>query len=196
MTIKLLQDGLRKANVQIKAQKEAAEQELQDAHDVQMGLMPESALPIEGLELAGRCLPANTVSGDFFDYLEGKHRNEMLIVIADVTGKAMRGAMNAVMADGILRMAAEEMDELSPARLMNKMNDVLKLRIGKLMYVTMQIGKINTDTKILTLANAGHHALPILSRNSEVQFLEVIGGFPLGMEVGAKYDYDEVQFQL
>ena len=85
---------------------------------MQMSLMPEIAPPIEGVEIAGRCVPANTVSGDFFDYLEGKRKNEIALVIADVIGKAMKGAMNAVMADGILRMAAEDMESLSPASLM------------------------------------------------------------------------------
>ena len=47
-------------------------------------------------------MPANTVNGDFFDYLEGKRKNEIGLVIADVTGKGLKGAMNAVMADGIL----------------------------------------------------------------------------------------------
>ena len=75
---------------------------------MQMSLMPETAPEIEGVEIAGKCIHANTVSGDFFDYIEGKQPNEIVLVVADVCGKAMKGAMNAVMTDGILRATAME----------------------------------------------------------------------------------------
>ena len=193
LMIKRLQDGLREANVRIEAQRKAAEKELQDARQVQMSLMPETAPPIEGLEISGRCMSANTVSGDFFDYLEGQRTNEIAIVIADVTGKAMKGAMNAVMTDGILRASAEEMDPLSPACLMMKLNNVLKGRMERYMNVTMVIGMIDLEFKTLTVANAGHHAYPLLLRNGESKPLKT-GGLPLGMR--ADIQYTEKQFNL
>ncbi|MBC8234504.1 SpoIIE family protein phosphatase [bacterium] len=234
LTIKRLQDGLREANarlreanIQIEAQKKAAEQELQDARQVQMALMPDTAPPIEGIEIAGRCVSANTVSGDFFDYLTGKSPNELALIVADVTGKAMKGAMNAVMTDGILRMAAEEMETISPASLMMKVNNVLRGRMERYMNVTMVIGVIHRDRVFhqnsvsegeitLTLANAGHHAYPLLlrlglSRNegaglSSRRRIETtyrnqgksqplkLGGLPLGMRAGIQYT--EKQFKL
>ena len=36
---------------------------------MQMSLLPEAAPPVEGMEIAGRSIQANTVGGDFFDYL-------------------------------------------------------------------------------------------------------------------------------
>jgi len=180
---------------QVQAYQQLAVEELQDARQVQMGLMPDAAPPIEGLEIAGKCLPANDVSGDFFDYLEGKHENEIGLVIADVTGKAMKGAMNAVMTDGILRMAAEEMDLLSPSHLMIKINRILKARTERLMNVTMIIGMINAETKTLTLANAGHHALPMICRQGEIQELQVTGFFPLGITENIQYSEEKFQLQ-
>jgi len=168
----------------------AAVNELQDARQVQMSLMPETAPPIEGVEIAGRCLPANTVGGDFFDYLAGKGKNEIGLAIGDVTGKGMKGAMNAVMTDGILRMAVEEMESLSPALLMMKVNNVLKGRMERFMNVTMVIGIIDADTKTLTLANAAHHAYPLLRRDGEIQTLK-LGGLPLGMRTGIEYREEE-----
>jgi len=187
---------------QLHAYQQLAVSELQDARRVQMGLMPEVAPEIEGVEIAGKCLSANTVSGDFFDYLTpsaphpqppllvgegpGERSTEIAIVVADVTGKAMKGAMNAVMTDGILRMAAEEMEHLSPATLLIKLNNVLKARMEHGMNVTMVIGVIDVETKTLTLANAAHHAHPLLWRQGEVHPLK-LGGLPLGMRAGIKY---------
>jgi len=177
---------LLKRRRQIHAYQQLAVAELQDARRVQMGLMPEVAPEIEGLEVAGRCVSANTVSGDFFDYLQGDNEKEIAIVVGDVTGHGMQGAMNATLTDGVLQMAAEEMEQISPATLMMKVNNVLKPRMESGMNVTMVIGLINADTKTLTLANAGHHAHPLLLRNGMVEQL-VSKGMPLGMMAGISY---------
>jgi len=169
------------------------EAELQDARNVQMSLMPETTPPMEGLEISGRCIPANTVSGDFFDYLQGKSLNEVSIVVADVMGKAMKGAMNAVMTDGILHAAAMEQGQFTPASLMMTLNNALKGRLEQYMNVTMVIGLIDAETKTLILANAGHHAYPVLLRNGEIQHL-LARGMPLGMMAGIKYT--EGKYQL
>jgi len=178
---------------QVQAYQQAAVEELQDANRVQMMLMPDKAPPIEGLEIAGKCLPANTVSGDFFDYLVGKGDNQIGLVVADVCGKAMKGAMNAMMTDGILHSVAKDMEKLAPASLMIGLNEVLKGRLEQYMNVTMVIGVVDADAKNLTFANAAHHAHPLLRRDSEIHTLKA-GGLPLGMRAGA--EYTEEQFPL
>nr|MBC8230035.1 SpoIIE family protein phosphatase [bacterium] len=194
--------GYVKRRRQVQAYQQAAVRELQDAQQVQMSLMPDSAPPIEGVEIAGKCIPANTVSGDFFDYLEDAGQNEIALVVADVTGKAMKGAMNAVMADGILRATGREQVQFTPASLMMTLNDVLKGSMEWGMNVTMVIGMINAESKTLTIANAAHHAHPLLLRRppdptsggkGEIQTLKT-GGLPLGMRAGVRYS--EEQFQL
>ncbi|MBC8427665.1 serine/threonine-protein phosphatase [bacterium] len=178
----------------VRAYERTAAQELQDANQVQMSLMPGVAPPIDGVEIAGKCVPANTVSGDFFDYLEGKGKNDIGLVVADVTGKAMKGAMNAVMADGVLRMAAKAQEQLSPASLMAELNDVLKGSMEWGMNITMVIGVIDTESKTLTLANAAHHAHPLLRREGLVQVLKT-GGLPLGMKAGISYSEERINLQ-
>ena len=170
-----------------------AVEEVQDARRVQMGLMPEVAPEIEGLEIAGKCLSANTVSGDFFDYLSGERSDEIAIVVGDVTGHGMQGAMNATLTDGVLQMAAEKADDLSPSALMTDVNNVLKPRMESGMNVTMVIGLINAKTKTLFLANAGHHAHPLILHDEAVRPL-ISKGMPLGMITGITYR--EVEFPL
>jgi len=77
------------------------EEELQTAHEMQMNLMPTEPPKVEGLDIAGRCLTANHVGGDFFHYFpqDGK----LSLSLADVTGHAMEAAIPAVMFDGILK---------------------------------------------------------------------------------------------
>ena len=205
----------------VRAYERAAAEELQDAREMQMSLMPKTAPPIEGIEIAGRCVSANTVGGDFFDYLQSERLNEIGLVVADVTGKGLKGAMNAVMTDGILRTTVMEQEQFSPASLLMTVNNVLKDSMEQYMNVTMVIGMIhrnrcerseaipkNSVSKgeiTLTLANAAHHAHPLLlrlglSRNEvtyrnqgDIQTLKA-GGLPLGMR--ANTEYTEEQFTL
>ena len=114
-------------------------------------------------------------------------------MVGDVTGHGMQGAMNAVMTDEMLRAFAGELETLLPALLMTKLNHALKPQMEDQMNVTMVIGLINAGTKTLTLANAAHHAHPLLIRNGEMQPL-IAKGMPLGMMAGIKYS--EVEFPL
>jgi len=116
----------------------------------------------------------------------------------------MKGAMNAVMTDGILRATAKEQEQFTPASLMMTLNDVLKGSMEYGMNVTMVIAMINRNRVFpknsvsfgknsvsewettLTLANAAHHAYPLLLRDGEVQTLKT-GGLPLGMRAGIQY---------
>jgi len=217
-TLTILSLGYLNRRREIQAYQQAAVEELQDARQVQMGLMPDAPPAIEGVDIAGKCLPANDVSGDFFDYLESKEPNEIALVVADVCGKAMKGAMNAVMADGVLRMAAKTQEQLSPASLMTEINDVLKGRMEWGMNITMVIaaikrnrcerseaipknhvlerseGSVSESKTTLIIANAAHHAHPLLLRNGEIQILKT-GGLPLGMRAGIQYTEEQLLLQ-
>ncbi len=57
----------------------------------------------------------------------------------------------------------------------------------------MVIGLINGVAKTLTLANAGHHAHPLLVRNGTIEPL-LAKGMPLGMMAGI--EYGQVEFPL
>ena len=171
---------------QIHAYELLAVQELQDARSMQMALMPQQAPTIEGAEIAGKCVTANTVGGDFFSYLPGGSSHAVGLVVADVSGKAMRGAMNAVLADGVLSMAVEEAARVEPAHLMTRINNALTFRMDSDMNVTMVIGLLDTWSMTLTVANAAHHARPLLVRDGEVTPMKA-RGLPLGMRAGIEY---------
>src|SRR5688500_13778561 len=45
------------------------EEELKIAHDIQMGMLPERAPQLPGLEIAARTVSAREVGGDFYDFI-------------------------------------------------------------------------------------------------------------------------------
>ena len=87
--------------------KELMAQEIQTAQSMQMGLLPEP-LDISGLDLAGRCLAANRVGGDYYNYLwMDDEERKLAIVIADVAGHDMSAAIPAVMFSGMLEFRCQ-----------------------------------------------------------------------------------------
>ena len=108
--------------------------ELDDAKGMQMALLPEQPPTIRGLEIAGRNIGAKEVGGDFFDYLSADS-NQLKIAVGDVSGKGLKGAMNAVMASGILNLSAEY--QTVPSNIMSDMNNALCQNMEQDMNVTM-----------------------------------------------------------
>lgn len=167
--------------------KVALQNELNTAHDMQMGLMPMSDPDIEGYEISGKCFPANEVGGDYFDYLwmnEGK--TKFGIAIADVSGNAMKAAITAVMTSGMIYREIGK--DQSPKEILTNINTPIYLKTTKSTFTAMSIAVIDTEKKTLTLSNAGQ-TQPILKRSGETRFLKVEGNrFPLGIVERVTYD--------
>ena len=166
------------------------EEEMAEARQMQISLLPESAPAIEGLDVSGRSIAAKEVGGDFFDYFERKEK--LLIAVGDVSGKGLKAAMNAVMASGILNLSSEYQDQVH--LIMSDVNDNLCRGFERGTNATAIIAEFDSKNKQMVLANAGQHALPILKRNSSLTPI-LAKGFPLGMKTSISYEPITVQFQ-
>jgi hypothetical protein len=128
------------------------EEELQTAHDLQMGLMPKDSPQIEGFDVAGRCLPANHVGGDLFQYFP--QDGNLAICMADVTGHGMEAAVPVMMFSGILDTQMEVGDTLE--ELFGKLNRSLCRNLAdSRTYVCFSMGELYTATIKFRLSNSG-----------------------------------------
>lgn len=169
-------------------QKEEAEvqhvkRELNDAREMQMSLLPTSAPHINQFDLAGISLPAKEVGGDFYDYLT--LGNSLFgIVLADVSGKGLRGAMSAVMTNGMLHEVIQT--ELIPNKVLSRLNTGLcPLLLGP-MFTALNFGILDPQAKQIRYTNAGQ-PYPIIKCDGKVEEME-LSGLPLGIVTGVAYD--------
>ena len=169
---------------QVLAYQQEAVSELADAREMQMGLIPQAAPEVPGFEIAGVCISARTVSGDFFDYVPLS--NGMLaVVLADVTGKGMKGAMNAVLSSGVLHSVA--MLEMSSSQMLWVLNQNLYSRFQRYTNCAMAILTIDPTDKTFKYSNAGI-PYPIIRRD-EGDIDEIsIDGLPLGAFKFSEYE--------
>ena len=161
--------------------------ELQTAHDAQLSIMPLSDPINDKLEISGTCIPANEVGGDFFDYfwLEND-KNKFGVMIGDVSGKAMKAAITAIMTSGMI--ISETRSNKSINRILENVNASLLNKIEKQMFVSTLISVIDTENEQLCIANAGLNK-PILRSNGKFEFLLSDGPrLPLGVKSDIKYE--------
>jgi serine phosphatase RsbU (regulator of sigma subunit)/ligand-binding sensor domain-containing protein len=169
--------------------------ELQAAREAQMSIMPQIDPQIEGFEISGICIPANTVGGDFFDYFWlNTERTKFGIAIGDVSGKAMKSAMTAVMTDGMIH-AKVETERISIKAMMTSLNRPMYLKTDKNMFTALCLASLDINTKELTFTNAGLIE-PLLKSGGAVQYVEATGlKHPLGLIEDVTYAEKKVQLK-
>ncbi len=146
---------------------ERMKRDMELAREIQMGMLPSSAPSVPGLELAGCCVPANDVGGDYFDYLIGS-RERLELIIADVSGHSTAAALMMAMARLALR---SEIDRgCTPGESLAAANRLLFQDLAEgSMFVSVFHCSFAAETRELTYACAGHNP-PLLLRASTGQF--------------------------
>ena len=167
------------------------EEELQTAHDLQMELMPAAPPAIEGFDIAGRCLTANHVGGDFFQYFS--RGDKLLVFMADVTGHAMEAAISVVMFSGILRTEMQYDPPLE--QLLLRLNRTLCDTLDSRTFVCIAAAEFDLSDRSLELANAGcpypYHFAAAGGDVAEQQ----LDAYPLGVVADTAFPLAACNFQ-
>ena len=96
------------------------EKEMEIARRVQFSLIPSVLPEPPGWLVAAHCEPARQVGGDFYDALPGPEDGSVALVVGDVSGKSVPGALVMVAAREVLHTAA--LSGVSPERLLRLAN--------------------------------------------------------------------------
>lgn len=174
-------------------EKERMEEELSIAHDLQMSMLPAQCPELEGVDMAAFSIPAREVGGDFYDFFMTSDGHAG-IVIADVTGKSVSGALVMSASRSIFRMLAE--DDLSVRDMMIRANRRAKLDTQKGMFIALLYAQVDPGRRTVTLCSAGQ-TQPVLrsAATGKTQLIETEGDtFPLGIFEEA--DYQETRLQM
>lgn len=167
----------------VSRQEKQLERDIAMAREVQLRLLPEKAPRHEHAEMAVRFLPARTIGGDLYDFLEYSD-TQTAIVLGDVSGKAAPAALFAALVSGIMRSAAIHRPE--PAAMLTQLNDSLQERKLESQYVTMLFALWDDTARTLQVSNSGA-VQPMLCRGGQSQIISS-EGFPLGLFPGASYE--------
>lgn len=167
--------------------------ELEVARNVQLGLLPKTTPAIPNFDLAGACVPAYEVGGDYFDFFEFND-HQFGLVVADVSGKGVPAAIYMTLTKGILQSHAET--EISPRQVLMRVNNLMYRTLNRGSFVSMFYAVLDAKEGTLCFARAGHNpGIVIESNGTQIQLLQT-AGIGLGLESGPIFDRTLVEGKL
>ncbi len=175
----------------------AYRRELRIAETLQQNFTSLIPPQVNGFEFAHEyqaALAEAEIGGDFYDVfpLGGAKTG---VVMADVSGKGLKAALQTAMVKYTLRAFAAQQPD-APDAVLAHVNAVLSSDLGMMDgFVTLFYGVLDTQTGGFQYANAGHEA-PFWSRKSTGECLPLPSdnGLPLGCVPSASYAAQSMQF--
>jgi serine phosphatase RsbU (regulator of sigma subunit) len=161
----------------------AREQELEQAAEIQRGLLPGSPPPVAGMQLAGSNVPSHMVGGDYFDFLP-LERGQVALAIGDVSGTGMPAAL--LMVDLRARLQVLIAGPVEPAAMMAVLDRHMEASCPRGRFVTFFLSVVDPATGRMCYCNAGHNPPYVVRKDGRVERLEICG-LPLGMMPGGSY---------
>ena len=172
--------------------RERLDYDLSLARQIQRNLLPRDPPRVAGMDFAVHYEPAFQVGGDYYDFLWiDPHR--LAVVVGDVSGKAISGALFMARVTSEIRAVAAI--ETAPRRVLQRVNRALSEVAEDGMFTTMVYCSLDLTQNVVRFANAAHTTL-LLRRNGEVVTLDFpeARSMPLGIE--PKLEVGEAQLQL
>jgi sigma-B regulation protein RsbU (phosphoserine phosphatase) len=158
-------------------------EELDLARNIQQGLFPKSSPEIAGLDISGVSVPALSVGGDYYDFVQLGPK-KILAVVADVSGKGMSAALYMSKIQGMVQLAAHMYD--TPKEMLVNINRRIFDGLDRKSFITMILALFDLKKKEVRICRAGHNKA-LLSAGGKIRFLEG-GGIGLGLERGPLFE--------
>jgi len=165
------------------------EREFQLARQIQQTFLPNQKPEIPGWVMDVHWETARLVGGDFYDYFllpDGR----LALLIADVSGKGLAASLYMTVTRTLIRAAAQESS--SPAKTLERVNDLLLVNSQNGLFVTTFYGILSLGDGLLTYTIAGHNP-PFMIKHHDKEVIEFPKG---GIALGALPDITLEQHEI
>ena len=166
-------------------EKQKLDNDLNIASDIQHMLLPSACPDLENWDISVLSKPAMAIGGDYYDFIDiGK--NKLGVVIADVSGKSIPGALVMSMTRTMLRSKA--IGFRSASSVLMSVNELICQDIEPDMFISLLYLILDTKRNTVTYARAGHE--PLIKYNAEDAKCETIkpDGMVLGIDDGPLFN--------
>jgi serine phosphatase RsbU (regulator of sigma subunit) len=157
---------------------EQLHQELRLAWRVQQDFLPKKLPHTLKITFAALYRPATWVSGDIYDIFKLDEKN-IGFYIADVVGHGVAAGLMTLFVKRALitkEILGNSYQILPPNQALARLNDeICSLELPEHQFVTAAYGIINTETRELTFARAGHPRPLVFDRQGKLSYIETEG---------------------
>ena len=181
--------------VEITAEQERLNTELELASSIQMDMLPCIFPPFPDrreFDIYASMKPAKEVGGDFYDFFL-IDQDHLGLVIADVSGKGIPAALFMMMVKIMVQNCV--LAGLSPKQALEQVNQLISEKNKESMFVTVWLGILDIPSGKLIAVNAGHE-YPILKKPGGCyELYKDRHGMAVGMMEGIHYREYELQLE-
>ncbi len=163
--------------------------ELDEAREIQRGLMPRRMPQLHGFSIANAWQPARGVSGDYLAAFKFDDARAALCV-ADVAGKGVPAALLMSNMQAVLKSWASEL--IPPSELCGKLNKLMCANTPLRKFITCFYSDLDLVTRKLTFTNAGHNPPMLVRRDGHCIRLDA-GGPVIGAFCDSTFTQQEIQ---
>ncbi len=171
-------------------EQERLRKELELSRLIQTEMLPRGSLRFGPAEISGVSIPAREVGGDFFNYFvlpDGR----LALLVGDVSGKGVGAAL--LMANIQATLRARLPHETNLATLADRLDREVDQNTPGGVYLTLFLGILDTDGRLLRYINAGHNPQFVLHGATGISPL-VSTGMPIALYAG--HGYSEARVEL
>ena len=173
----------------IKKQNDKHARDLLMGKKVQMDMLP-NKINGEQFVLDAYLSPAQTVSGDFYDF-SFVGNDKLYFCVGDVSGKGIGAALFMSMAKVSLNKTLTP--SIVVSELVENVNKELSRQNTSCMFVTLAVGIMDLRMGTIHITNAGHNPPYLKKANGELILLEKIDGPLIGTFAEAKFEQQFIQ---
>lgn len=165
-------------NRSLRNRQKQMESEFEVACAMQQTLLPDEVPSFPGVDIGLVNVPANRMSGDFYNFVQREER-AFSVAIADIVGKGMPAALCMSM----IKFAMDSYygSSIKPDRMLHHLNRIVERNMDPSMFVTMLFGRYDTIQHRFRYSVAGHEP-GFLFRARDQTFYDLEGkGMVLGL---------------
>ena len=188
--------ALEHSNAELRDAVTVLEQDQQAGRQVQLRMLPNSPLKVNGYDFRHSMYPSLFLSGDFVEYITVGDRH-VVFFMADVSGHGSSSAFATVLLKNLFARKRSDFIRkndhtlLDLAAMLEHANkELLDLAVGK--YATMIVGLLDTKNNRLDYSVAGHLPQPILKTRQATEYLTGESP-PVGLMENAQYQVHSIQ---
>jgi hypothetical protein len=164
-----------------RSRREELRTEFSVARSAQQQMLPARPPLLDGYTLAASCEPAREVGGDLYDFIP-LSGGRWGIGVADVSGKGVPAALYMTLTKGLLCAAGQ--DSGDPSEILKSVNTHLHEVARRKVFVTMALGVLDTATRTVDYARAGHN--PVVWRRAAQGRTTLLSSSGMGLGLSAR----------
>ncbi len=165
-------------------EQERLEREIEIARKVQESLLPSSHPAVPGFEIRAYSQAARQIGGDYYDFV-WVDEDHLAIVIADVAGKGIPGALTMAAMRSALRALVQ--DDITAKELTIQLNDFIFGDLKRDVFISLSLAILNVNARTLSIVRAGHEPTILFRHNEKEPQLLITPGMALGLDRGSLF---------